>query len=92
MSTWYEITHWNTEIKAVEVVKDSPAFVTLAATSIWNERREAKHTSSGGYYPSFQEAKDALIAMLSDKIDRHQKEVERLQRHVAKVEVLTEAS
>jgi hypothetical protein len=70
MSTWYKISKYGKpEIKAVEVLKETPKFIVYLYV-YWDgktyERRAAKNTE---FFPTFSEARQALINQLARRVN-----------------------
>ena len=73
--TWYKIDRWSAKITAVQVVKETPAYITVLA-KYWTmnnvdktyERRCAKRE---GYFPTFAEARIQLMQYFKCNAEGH---------------------
>jgi hypothetical protein len=70
MKTHYEVATYSLEIRPIKVVKETEHTVTILRKNWGNqeiEERRNKNTSYYKIYPTFQMARDALLARLESK-------------------------
>lgn len=72
MSKWYEINSWSTRIVPVEVVSDTKSFVYIY-NDFW--KKTSRHRKEGTYYPTFEDAKAALIKRLQTHLRGYKKNI-----------------
>ena len=89
MNIWWKLTRYNTDIVPVEVVKETAAKIryidrrwdgSKGSEEVANKVSEYYH-----FYPSFQEAKAALLDRLKATRERASRESEQATATIAKV-------
>jgi hypothetical protein len=81
MSTWYKTENYGTDIKPVDVVSETEAFVIVAAepATQWNKNPQPRRArKDGGYHRTFTEARQFLMNRTSEKILRCERELSKL--------------
>lgn len=73
MSTWYKVTRYSDIPEPVEVVRETPSFVTYLSKSFISdtilEDRAAKVTEFHRFFPTHKEALDYLIKRTTKKFN-----------------------
>ncbi len=74
----YQTSHWNIEIKEVEVVRETDNFIILSwQYGIKKERREAKHSEYHLYHDTWEAAHAYLLHRAEERVDQSKNELER---------------
>lgn len=97
MSTWYEVRKYSNEITAVNVSRETEKKIVIAHPATkWFEAREEmtlKASRCVTYYPSLQQAKEALEGRLRDKIAELRSVLAKAEESLKRIETVgTEAS
>ena len=67
MTYWYRIKPYSIKIEAIQVVKSSDHFLTLALSKF----KEAKHCKYADYFETFDAAKTHLLGRIQADINYH---------------------
>ena len=93
MKTFYEISSYGTGIQMVSVVKETEHTVTIQRVT-WDmitvEEKRKKATSYSKLYPTFEQAKQALVARLVKNREYLQDRLRNTEEEIKKVLDLTE--
>jgi hypothetical protein len=83
MSTWYRVNRWQNTILPVEVVKETPSFVTIINKSYFQqEQRVAK---GGEFFLTFAEARENLMKYWAQQAANHKQQVDAANRQWGKL-------
>ena len=72
--TWYEMRRYSERIYPVQVVGVTDSFVKIPAGG--TERKEKKVSSYGGYYRTWEDAREALIVYREKEVETAQQQLE----------------
>jgi hypothetical protein len=86
VSTWYRIDKWSTDIKPVQVFKETEHFIYARR---WEGQKQPDRISKADHYPTWEQAKAAKLRALKDQMSWKRQELESLSKELAKVEALT---
>lgn len=81
---------WLGKIEKREIIKESEKTVTLKS-GVFGERREAKRSEGRGYFDTWHEAKNFLIAKNTKELLRLYNQVDSLETKIKKIEEMQEA-
>jgi hypothetical protein len=74
MSTWYRVNLWRNTILPVEVVKETPSFVTFLNKNYSNQQQRS--AKAGEFFPTFEEARRHLMEHWKTQSNSHRNQME----------------
>lgn len=89
--TMYRAHSWKCEIEAVEIVKETPSFVTVVETD-WQGTPVHSRRKRDGYYDTWQDCRSAMVQSWRLRAVVAKNELQRLRSVVGNWESLKEPS
>lgn len=91
-TTWYKIKMWANKITPVEVINETSKQVVYIDTRYEQQERRAFKVSEGeGFYPTFAEAKAALVAYQAKQVESAEARLGHARAKLATAEMVREA-
>jgi hypothetical protein len=88
-ATWYETSNHGNPIKETEVERHTDSSVWITSAHRKMADRRARITEYGCYFPTWEEARDYLLAQACQQVDLARSRLERAETYAAKIRDLT---
>ena len=87
--TWYRINEWSVKIEPVLILKHTTHFVTLEYKDWQGKPRESRQGRKG-FFPTFAEAKQALVKDFSCRVENAKKSLQEHRSRLGQAQSLKE--
>lgn len=85
MKKLFRVSTWGVKISEVDVIKETEHTIWYYNSDKTRELQERKNTSENKHFETYQEAKDYLIKVYSEKVERYKNLLEYAEKDLVKV-------
>ncbi len=91
LKTMYRAHMWKPEIEAVEIVKETPRFITIRYQTVYSKEWHEERRRKNGYYATWTECRDAMVFRADRDMQQYKLRVHELSTRIGQLKALKES-